>query len=403
MQMMITTPTPFQEVMAMFWHDHFASSSTPLEVSATKWMRTQITLWRQQGNGNLRTMLLAMARDYVMLRWLDGVSNSKNAPNENFAREFWELFTLGVDNGYTQADIVQAAKAWTGYRDRFDAVTNQEFAQFDTTLHDPNSKTFFGQTIAAQNTTDDYQRVVDITVDNRPVAEFICRKLYEYFCNPNPTTIPTDAMAALLRTNAYDLKPLLKALFKSEAFFSPASRAGIVKNPVEHVIGFIRSTGLLPINPKAGGDPAAWPNNTLRTLDTDLTTAAMRPTQPPTVNGWPIGDEWLSSQNMLDRGNAILDCINDRTDQAAAGISVTTLYPNANPTATELVDALIDLFHIAPTAAERLTYIDYLGHSATTNGVPVVSAFNALDATQQSERVRGLLYILTQHPTYAVR
>ena len=370
-------------------------------------MRTQITLWRQTGNGNLRTMLLSMARDYVMLRWLDGVSNSKNAPNENFAREFWELYTLGVDNGYTQADIVVAAKAWTGYRDRFDAVTNQEFTSFDTTLHDATAKTFFGQTIAAQNVTDDYQRVVDITVDNRQVAEFISRKLYEYFCNPNPTLLPTpiavDAMAALLRNNNYELKPLLAALFKSEAFFSPASKAGIVKNPVEHVIGFIRSTGLIPIDTKQGTDPAVWPNNLLRTLDTDLTTAAQRPSQPPTVNGWPIGDQWDSSQNMLDRGNAILDCIKDRAHQAAVGITVTSLYPNANPTAAELVDALIDLFHIAPTATERLTYIDYLGHSATTNGVPVVSAFNALDATQQSERVRGLLYIMAQHPTYAVR
>jgi hypothetical protein len=106
---------------------------------------------------------------------------------------------------------------------------------------------------------------------------------------------------------------------------------------------------------------------------------------------------------MLDRGNAILECIKDRGDQGAAGIGVTSLYPNANPTAAELVDALIDLFHVTPTAAERLTYIDYLGHSAGALGVPVVSAFNALDATQQSELVRGLLYIITQHPSYAVR
>ncbi len=404
MQMMFTTPTPFQEVMAMFWHDHFAASTTPIESSATAWMRTQITLWRQQGNGNLRTMLLAMTRDYVMLRWLDGVSNNKFAPNENFAREFWELFTLGVDNGYTQADILQSAKAFTGYMNRFNAVTNQEFVTFETSLHDAGPKTFFGQTIAAQNVTDDYQRVVDITVDNRPVAEFISKKLYQYFCNANPTTIPTDAMAALLRTNGYELKPLLKALFKSEAFFCPASKSGIVKNPVEHVIGFIRSTGLVPIDPKsAANDPAVWPNNTLRTLDTNLSTAAMRPSQPPTVNGWPIGDQWLSSQNMLDRGNAILDCIRDRTDQTAAGISVAALLPTPTATADQVVDAFIDLLHVAPTAAERTTYIAYLNSSAGAGGVPTTSPFNPADATHLSERVRGLLYILAQHPTYAVR
>jgi uncharacterized protein (DUF1800 family) len=367
-------------------------------------MRTQITLWRQQGNGNLRSLLLSMAHDWVMLRWLDGQSNTKNAPNENFAREFWELFTLGVDNGYTQADIVQAAKAFTGWRSRYNATTNQEYMEFYAPNHDAGTKTFFGQTIAAQNVTDDYQAVVDITLDNRPVAEFICRKLFEYFCHEDGSTIAVDAMAALLRASNYELKPLLKAMFKSEAFFSPASRVGIVKNPVEHVIGFIRSTGLLPINNKAPAtDPVAWPTNTLTTLDAVMTTAAQRPSQPPTVNGWPIGEQWLASQNMLDRGNAILECIRDRTDQTNAGINVATLLPSPTATAAETVDALTALLHVTPTAAERQTYVDYLNSAAGAGGVPTPSPFDATNATHLSERVRGLLYVLTQHPTYAVR
>ncbi len=99
-------------------------------------MVQQINLWRKQGSGNLRSLLLSMARDSMMLVWLDGILNTKNAPNENFAREWFELFSLGVDNGYTQADIVQAAKAFTGYRLRFDAVTGQAYTQFDPTRHD---------------------------------------------------------------------------------------------------------------------------------------------------------------------------------------------------------------------------------------------------------------------------
>ena len=106
LHLMINNPNPFQEVLAFFWHDHFASSTINLEGSATRWMVDQVNLWRKKGNGNLRQLLLDMSRDSVMLFFLDGVLNTKSAPNENFAREFWELFTLGVDNGYTQADIV---------------------------------------------------------------------------------------------------------------------------------------------------------------------------------------------------------------------------------------------------------------------------------------------------------
>ena len=177
----------------------------------------------------------------------------------------------------------------------------------------------------------------------------------------------------------------------------------MVKYPVCHGIGFIRATGVVPVAPKGGSDPAVWPTNVLRTLDNDLTTAAMRPSQPPTVNGWPIGEQWLSSQNMLDRGNAILDCIRDRTDQTNAGISVAALLPTPTATAPEVVDAFVALLHVNLTPAERQTYVDYLNSAAGALGVPTPSPFDATNATHLSERVRGLLYVITQHPTYAVR
>ena len=242
---MTKTSNPFQEVLAFYWHDHFAASDVVLDGGQNWWVKSHINLFRLQGNGNLRPFLVNMARDWVMLAWLNGVESTVGAPNENFGREFWELFTLGVDNGYTQADIVQSAKALTGYRLTFDATTNLTSIAFSPARHDPGAKTVLGHVIPGQNTTDDYQAVVDITLDNRPVAEFISKSLFEYFCYTGPKTIPTDAMAATLRGANYELKPLLQALFKSKAFYSAKSRKGLVKSQVDHVLGFIRATGLL--------------------------------------------------------------------------------------------------------------------------------------------------------------
>jgi uncharacterized protein (DUF1800 family) len=375
-------------------------------------MVDQVNLWRHEGNGNLRTLLLRMARDPVMLVWLDGVLNVDGGPNENFAREFWELFTLKVDEGYTQADIVQAAKAFTGYRRRFKSDgSGLEEIVFSATRHDHSAKTIFGlYVIPAQapgaGEHDDFQEMVDITVDHRPVAENICQRLFDYFCYAGPTsTVPYDAMAATLRGASYELRPVLAQLFKSEAFFSARAREGIAKNPVEHLVGFCRATGLVPIDARRAEDPVGTPPNRLATLDAILVNLTQRPTQPPSVNGWPIGSDWLSAQNMLDRANGVLECIRDRTDQTAAGVNVASLLP---PFVTpgddaNVVDGLATLLRVSLSATERTSMVDYLNSQAGAGGVPTPSPFDRTNATHLSERVRGLLYILAQHPTYGVR
>jgi uncharacterized protein (DUF1800 family) len=211
-------------------------------------------------------------------------------------------------------------------------------------------------------------------------------------------------MATILRRSNYELKPMLKALFKSEAFFSAKSRAGIPKNPVEHVLGFIRQTGLVPIDNKSVEDPAGMPQNTLRSLDSIFVNLTQRPTQPPSVNGWPIGSDWLSAQNMLDRANSVLVCIRDRADQAAAGIDVANILPPfAVPDDANVVDGLAALLRVALTTTERQTLIDYLNSQAGPGGVPSPSPFDRTNPVHLAERVRGLLYILAQHPTNGVR
>jgi uncharacterized protein (DUF1800 family) len=386
--LMTRTTTPFQERMAFFWHDHFATSTIVVDPSATHWGKAHVDLWREKGNGNLRSLLLDMARDWLMLAWLNGLESTKNAPNENFGREWFELFTLGVDNGYTQADILEAARAFTGYRSRFDATTGQSFVEFSTLRHDPNAKTLFGVTIPAQNVTDDYAAVVDITLDHRPVAEFIARKIFEHFCYEGPKDSVVAELARILRTNGYELVPLLQTLFRSEAFYSDRAKAGLVKGPVDHGVGFIRSTGLHLRN---------------NLLDAGLSVAGQRPTMPPTVNGWPVGSQWLSAQGMLDRANLVLLCITDRAAQAAAGIDPGDLLPPGTPTSAQVVTKLAQTLDVALTAGDHAALTTYLDTQRLGDGTVVASPFDPNNATHVDERVRGLLYVLAQHPTYALR
>ena len=394
---MVETPAPFQETLAFFWHDHFGVSVAAFDSSERRWIVTHAKLLRREGAGNLRTLLLDVARDPAMLRFLDGIQNTKTKPNENFAREFWELFTLGVDNGYTQADIVESARALTGYREVFDDVTGLQNIVLDLNRHDPNSKTFLGVTIPGQNVTDDFAQVVDTTLQRGKVAEFVTKKLFEYFCYEKPPQELVDTMAANLRAANWELAPFLKALFKSEAFFSIKSRRGLVKSPLEFTIGFVRSTGLKTIV------------KTLNTLDVvpidnSLANQGQRLTQPPTVDGWPSGDLWLAAQGMVERINVAHSFVDDITDQTTAGINVASLLPPvAERTAEAVVDTLAQLLDVQLTTQDRADMVLYLNTVRDAAGNVTSSPFDGSSQTQLDERVRGLLYALAQHPTYHSR
>lgn len=383
------TTTPFQEVVALFWHDHFAASNAALETNATWWTKPHINLWRAQGTGNLKTLALAMARDSLMLFYLDNVLNTAAAPNENFMREFWELFLLGVDNGYVQADIVEGARAFTGYRQRTNPVTNQAYTEFDFTRHDETAKTVFGVLIPSQasgaNEHDDFAEMVDITFAQRPVEDFIARKILEYFCYADPPGSVVSELGAILRQGGWELAPVFQTLFLSEAFYSDKAKTGFVKGPVEHALGFVRSTGLLA------------PERSV--LDGGLSFLGQRPTQPPSVNGWPLSEAWLSAQGMVDRANLVNGILSSRVFQAGLGLSPAQLLPPAPSTTAQVVDALVSTLNVTVSAAEHAQYVAYLDQNAAGQPDP----FNASDPQDVDLRVRGLLWILSQHPTYTVR
>ena len=399
--MMILNDNPFQENLAFHWHEHFATATTVLSGSNTHYFIDHVNLWRKGGAGNLRTLLLDMARDSAMMVWLDGINNLDSAPNENFGREFFELFCLGVDIEYTQTDIEEAARAFTGYRQRFDSDTGKSFIEFDPARHDHEEKTVLGVVIPAQTPgageVDEYDQMVDIVLGTNEAAtgvsrvgQWIIRSLLQYFCYENPPQSVIDELANDLRAGGWELKPVLMKLFQSEAFFSDEAKAGFVKGPVEHIVGFIRTTNLV-------GDPVQ--------LDRRLVLMGHRPTQPPTVDGWPGGTQWLSAQGMIDRAN-LLNYITEQAEglQGTFGITALALLPTPDADAAATVDALALRLHVTLSSDERTSVITYLDTERASNGTVSPDPFDPIgNAAEAERRVRGLLWILAQHPTYQTR
>ncbi len=376
-------PNGFQEVLTYFWHDHFATSQRVLNHSSRYFFLKHLHLLRKEGMGNLRRLLKRVAKDPAMLLWLDGVSNNRLKPNENFGREFLELFALGVDRGYSQRDIEELSRAFTGYRLRYDSLSGQNFVTFDEKRFDPGIKEIFGV-----KGPFDMDGAIDLTIDRRGVAEWICARLFSYFCYPNPPGGIVGELAGYLRKHNYEIRPLLKLLFRSEAFFSAKARQGRVRAPLEQVIGFIRTTGLeIP----------------LEELDDALIALGNRPTMPPHVGGWPEGKAWISSLGLLERGNLLNELCTDRYYQNKLGVNLAALLPPRGKRSAEAVlDRILRYLRVTPDPEERRLYLDFLGQKVWFEGKKLMRKkhpFDGGDPQQVDERVRGLLFLVSQHPS----
>jgi hypothetical protein len=283
---MLTTPRPFQEKMTLFWHGHFATSQE--KVHRHQKMLGMIETLRQKANGNFRDILIAMAQDPAMLIWLDNKDNVKGKPNENFAREIMELFTMGEGQGYTEKDIREMARAFTGWTMTKDETVEDE-GKFidDKTLHDDGVKTFLGQT----GNFNGYD-AIDIILKQPATPRFITKKIYRYFVREDLTPELNDKLAQALLKAKYDFKPLLKMIFLSRDFYSPASVATQIKAPVHLLISTYRKMGLKTI--------PGYP---------DFTETAGALGQalllPPNVAGWAGGKTWINPATLLTRGNFV--------------------------------------------------------------------------------------------------
>ncbi|MHC4954466.1 MAG: DUF1800 domain-containing protein, partial [Planctomycetota bacterium] len=195
-----------REKLALFWHGHFATSLA--KVVDLGWMLRQYRLFLRHGLGRFPVLLDAVARDPAMIRWLDNETNRKGQPNENYAREVFELFTLGVGN-YTEKDIQEAARAFTGWH-----IMHEQF-HFASSLHDRGEKTVLGQTGAWGG--EDVQR---IALEQDACGRFLAKKLLRFFVVPEPDEEIVRALGATMKANQYDMAATLRLLFGSRLFFA---------------------------------------------------------------------------------------------------------------------------------------------------------------------------------------
>ncbi|MCC6546903.1 DUF1800 domain-containing protein [Candidatus Sumerlaeota bacterium] len=269
------TPRPLQEKMTLFWHGHFATSGDKVKEPQSNYDLNKI--FRENATGNLKTLTFEVGKSSAMLRYLDNNQNRKGHPNENWSRELMELFTLGIGH-YTEDDIKEAARAFSGYTDRrgqFTFVANQ---------HDYGTKTFLGQT-----GTFDGADIINIIFQQPQAARFISRKLWEYFVYENPSDELVEELATILRTNDYELKPLLRAMFSSQEFYGTKAMAGQIKSPAQYVVMLMDQLQYKP-------DKKVLINLALRGLGQDLF-------YPPNVKGWPGNRAWINTNTLLIRYN----------------------------------------------------------------------------------------------------
>jgi uncharacterized protein (DUF1800 family) len=277
LQRMATGPRPFQEKMVLFWHGHFATSFEKVRNPYFMWRQNE--LFRRLATGNWQELLAEAGKDPAMLVWLDQAQSRKLHPNENFAREVMELFSLG-EGHYTEHDITEAARALTGWS--LDYQTQQFI--YRPFIHDNGDKTIFGRT--GDFDGDDF---IAMIVAQPQAAKFITAKIWNYFAGQEPSPELNDALAANFRANGSNFKPFLHAMFRCEEFYSPDIVRNQVKSPVQWLVNSVR---VLECN--LPPTLVSW--GMLRQLGQDLFA-------PPNVKGWDGGVTWITTNTLLSRYN----------------------------------------------------------------------------------------------------
>lgn len=272
------TSNPLLEQMTLFWHNHFTSAF--YKVRRESLMAKQNVLLRKHALGNFRQFVYEISTDPAMMVWLDCNTNVKKSPNENYARELMELFTLGIGH-YSEQDVKEVARALTGWK----VDPKSEKALFIGKLHDGGDKTIFGRTGKY-----DLRSTVDLIVNQPACSKFIATKLWNYLVYPNPSEEVIAPVADEFAKSGLETKSLLRAIFASDEFYSDRAYLAVVKSPVEYVTGILR----------------AFPEVQLKKEEMIL--AAMNLMgqdlfNPPNVAGWPGGTAWLNSSMLLARYN----------------------------------------------------------------------------------------------------
>jgi uncharacterized protein (DUF1800 family) len=277
---MATSTTPLQEKLTLFWHGHFATAN--YKVADMLLMYQQNALFRANATGNFRDLVHSMSLQPAMLIWLDNDPNEKGSPNENFARELMELFTLGV-NQYTQDDVVASARAWTGHNT---LDSDREQYHFYASRHDTDMKTFMGVT---QNWDgpDIIDAILGTDATHKQIAaRYIATKMWTFFAYPDPEPDVVTDLATAFLANDLLVEDLVRAIFMHPNFVSTPAKQGLVRSPAEWVAASLRvvETAAEHANPQ-------W----------YMEDMGQQLFEPPNVSGWRPNDYWLTTSRLWAR------------------------------------------------------------------------------------------------------
>lgn len=366
---MMFTRRPLEEKLCLFWHGHFATSNAG-KVNNPYLMYQQNQRLRELGMGRFENLLLAVSKDPAMIIWLDNKDNRKGKPNENYAREIMELFTLGIGN-YSENDIKEAARAFTGW-------TAPNGFYFNKKQHDFGEKSFLSEKGKFDGTD-----IVRILAARKETASFLARKLIKFFCMDKPEDAFVERVQnAYLKNSEQNIKAMLKEIFSSNEFKSEKSYHAKVKSPAEFVVGTMKALQVTK-------------------LDADLPSVMARMGQnlfePPSVKGWDGGMSWIATDTLMERFNFAHRISMQKFDTKEGYINPEVLASQFSAASmSDMVDYFLsrlvdkDLPH---GARRKLVEYALMGKDgAKLSGVP--------DPKTLDMKIRGLIHLIMTLPSY---
>ncbi len=325
--LMLTQGHSFREKMVLFWHNHFVSELSVVKLPQR--MYHQNRLFRQNAFGNFKELTKQITVDPAMLIYLDNTKNRKEDPNENYARELMELFTLGIGN-YTENDIVEAARALTGWQ-----VEGLQ-SYFNPDRFDDSQKTFMNET-----GNFNHEDIIEIIFKKPEVASYICRKLYKEFVYFEPDENVVDQLASIFRDNNYELKPVLSTLLKSTLLQSEEIIGAKIKSPIEFIISLTKQLKLTSPNYEYMRDIA---NDIGQTLFS-----------PPNVAGWEGDKTWINT-NTLPARHIFSDRIINGDRSPLKILEYARNYESSED-AEKFIDEIADIFFVYKLSDGRKEYL----------------------------------------------
>jgi uncharacterized protein (DUF1800 family) len=362
LQRMLYSERQLLELMTWFWDNHF---NTDMRNVLHEYRENEA--FRQHALGRFRDLLEVSAKSPAMLKYLDSARNHRRSPNENYARELMELHTLGVDGGYTQQDIEELARVFTGWHVREDRF------YFNAQAHDTGDKQVLGMVIAGGG-VEEGEQVLDILASHPSTARFICGKLVRFFVSDPPDAGLVSACARTFGNTDGDIRAVLRRILKSEPFYAAVANNTRFKSPLRYTTGIVRALDV---------SAERW------TLIRALERMGMALYRNPVPTGWPVsGDSWINADQLVQRVNLLVDLFADLQKNAGFSLLGTALAQN-KVTGAEILGMFMDDFF-----ARRMTYQEYK-EAFTGLNVPDVFSIDAVDA---EDRLRQTLRTMLAFP-----